>query len=265
MLGYNKVCELEDFRKPELVRYARAIFARDGRFAAGYVHRKYWEIAQAARSLDEFGVVHAEAELLGVAAGVEATSFWLTNHARRVFATDLYLDPGDWQVAAPSSMLTSPGERAPCDWNPKRLVVQHMDARELLYEDATFDGVFSASSIEHLGNDLDQALAEIYRVLKPGGIVSLSTEFRLEGPSPGLPGTLIFDAAELTERVVAPFAWKPVEPLDVTVSGATITTETPLAEAFADAEAGRRPRSPHIVLREGEFLFTSVHLALRKL
>jgi SAM-dependent methyltransferase len=262
VLGYNKLCELEDFADEALLPYLRAIFPHDSGFAPGREYRKFWEVAQAARALVDFGAAHDHAELLGVAAGTEATMFWATNHVRRVFATDLYFDPGDWEREAPRSMLLTPGEHATCAWNERRLVVQHMDARELRYEEASFDGVFCSSSIEHFGDEHDvrRALAEMWRVLKPGGIVTLSTEYRLRGPSPGLPGSLMFDAAELDEIIIRPFCWTPVEPLDLTLSERTLKS----AISLSAAHAGTEPLFPHIVLEEGEFLFTSVHIALRK-
>ena len=181
---------------------------------------------------------------------------------RRVFATDLYLDPGGWVGDAPRSMLVTPGEHAPCPWNERRLVVQHMDALELQYDDRSFDGAYCTSSFEHFGGEAEirQALGELWRVLKPGGIASLTTEFRLRGPPPGLPGTRIFDAAELDALVVQPFAWELVEPLSLEISEKTLATEMPLS----DAHPGPAARYPHVVLREGDLLFTSIHLALRK-
>jgi SAM-dependent methyltransferase len=265
-LGYNKLCELEDFGDETLGSYARELYPHkaDGLpgFPVGEEHRKYWETAQAARALVDFGAMHSRAEILGVGAGTEPTIFWATNHARRVFATDLYLDAGSWGSEAPLSMLRTPGEHAFCEWNERRLVVQHMSALELSYEDGSFDGIFSSSSLEHFGDhdDVHRALSEIWRVLKPAGIAALSTEYRLRGPGPGLPGTLMFDALELDELIVRAFRWELVEPLDLSASERTLATEV----RFADALAGTVPRFPHIVVSEGDVAFTSVHLALRK-
>jgi SAM-dependent methyltransferase len=265
-VGYNKLCELEDFGDEMLRRYMREVFARQASlvpsFPDGGEARKTWEVAQTARAFMDLGALHERAEILGVAAGKEATIFWATNHARRVFATDLYLDAGGWEGDAPRSMLTAPGKYASCPWNERRLIVQHMNALELLYEDACFDGVFCSSSIEHFGDEenVRQALAEIWRVLKPGGIASLSTEFRLRGPGPGLPGTLLFDATDLDEIIIRPLRWDLVEPLDLTISERTLAT----ALNLADVVAGKAREFPHIVLGEQGNLFTSVHLALRK-
>jgi SAM-dependent methyltransferase len=265
-LGYNKLCEIEDFGDETLSRHARELFPRnaDGlmSFQVGQEHRKHWELAQATRALVDFGATHSRAEILGVGAGTESTIFWATNHARRVFATDLYLDDDGWEDTAPVSMLRTPGDHAFCDWNERRLVVQHMNALELRYEDACFDGVFCSSSLEHFGDteDVHQALGEMWRVLRPGGVATLSTEYRLRGPGPGIPGTLMFDALELDELIVRAFPWKLVEPLDLSMSEQTLATEVRLA----DAVAGTAPHFPHIVLSEGDVAFTSVHIALRK-
>ena len=265
-LGHNKLCELEDFRDQTLGRWIRELAPRDAEafsdFPVGREHRKYWEFAQNARSLSDFGAIHGDAEILGVGAGVETTIFWATNHVRRVFATDLYLDPGVWKTDARQSMLASPGEHAFLPWNEQRLVVQHMNALDLHYEDESFDGVFSSSSIEHFGEweHVQRALAEIWRVLKPGGIATLTTEFRLRGRKRGFPGVLVFSAAELDNVIIRPLPWELVEPLDLRLSESTLATEVTLADTIA----GTAPDFPHIVVRNGRILFTSVHLALRK-
>ena len=231
-------------------------------FPVGREHRKYWEFAQAARSLSDFGAIHRDAEILGVGAGHETTIFWATNHVRRVFATDLYLDSGVWESDASPSMLVTPDEHAVLPWNERRLVVQHMNAFDLRYEDKSFDGVFSSSSIEHFGDweSVQRALAEIWRVLKPGGVATITTEFRLRGRGPGFPGALVFSAAELDKIIIQPLPWELVEPLDLTLSKSTRKTEVRLTDTIA----GTAPDFPHIVVRNGRILFTSVHLALRK-
>ena len=131
----------------------------------------------------------------------EPTVFWLTNHVRRVFATDQYL-AGGWEESASQRMLTEPGSAWEGPWNPRRLVVQHMDALDLRYEDDSFDAVFSSSSIEHFGTheDVARSIREAHRVLKPGGVLTVSTELRLDGPGPGLPGILLFSPDILRYR-----------------------------------------------------------------
>ena len=188
----NRVVNLEDFQEPVVKDAIREIYARQSaespEFPSGQEHRKQWEVAMAALALADGAVLRPDAEVLGIGAGSEATLFWLTNYVRRVWATDLYADPGSWVDAAPPTMLMNPGSAWDGPWNPRRLVVQHMDACELHYEDETFDGIFSSGSIEHFGSleRIGIAMDEAFRVLKRGGTASFSTEFLISGDPAGV-------------------------------------------------------------------------------
>jgi SAM-dependent methyltransferase len=281
--SYNKLCNIEDFTHPALLPVIREVFEHElTRFGPGFPrgreYRKYWEVAMTVRALRDLGMLHAHAELLGVGAGNEPTVFHLTRSARRVFATDLYLASGAWGASANASMLTAPEGHWPFSWNPRRLVVQHMDALDLRYEDASFDGVFSSSSIEHFGDfgAVRRSAHEMFRVLKPGGVLALSTEFRLAGPSPGPPMTNMFSPSEIYEHIVGDDDWQLVSPLDTHMSNRTLATEVDFWEVDGDQSAQAEQhgglftfkveyaRYPHIVLRQDEYLFTSVHLTLAK-
>ena len=62
-----------------------------------------------------------------------------------------------------------------------------MDMRKLDFPDGYFDHAFSICVFEHLDYDIKQAaLAEIARCLKPGGILSLTFDYR--NPAPGVVG-----------------------------------------------------------------------------
>ena len=282
LLSHNKVCNLEDFSDASLLPVLRDVFHHEldrfgSAFPEGREYRKYWEVAMAVRAIQAGGALRPNAEILGVGAGNEPTLFYLTNHVRRVFATDLYLSEG-WEESANATMLTCPERHYPSRWNPRRLVVQHMDGTNLRYEDACMDAVFSSSSIEHFGgwDTIDQALREIHRVLKPGGIASISTEYLVAGPEGGCPGMQLFDSASILRRVVDAFDWTPISPLDFSVSEATLATEASFEEVAADQKAQTDrlgghfsflityARYPHILLRLGDRAFTSIHLALRK-
>ena len=98
----------------------------------------------AALALEEAGVLRPDAEVLGVGAGNEPTLFWLTTKVGRVFASDLYLSEG-WEESASAEMMLDPGLSWPGPWDRRRLVVQHLDGRDLHHPDGSFDAVFSSS------------------------------------------------------------------------------------------------------------------------
>jgi SAM-dependent methyltransferase len=282
MLAYNKVCNIDDFRDPELRELMRSIFAHEiirfgSNFPDGVEYRKHWEVAMAVRAFRDLQAMQPSSEILGVGAGSEPTIFYLTNFVKRVFATDLYLASGRWQESASVEMLREPAKYWPFAWNPRRLVVQHMNALNLMYEDSSFDAIFSSSSIEHFGSftDVRRAMSEMCRVLRPGGIVSLSTEFRLSG-SGDLPGTLLFDVSGIHEHLVGNLPWKLTSPIDSRVSKETLNTETDFEIFLTDnrkqvAKHGellfhehRWSRYPHVVLRHEGKAWTSVHLTIQK-
>ncbi len=296
-LSYCKLCELEDFSSPDLrdtIRDVSVAGDLPDEYPRGAEHRKQWEIAMTVRALGELGALGDDAEILGVGAGREATIFWLTRHVRRVFATDLYGSQDAWSGKdSGAGMLLNPSAPPGFDWNPRRLVVQHMDALDMHYEDSSFDGIFSSGSIEHFGEleDIRRSVVEMHRVLKPGGVAALATEFRLEGGD-RMPGTLFFDEPQLRSVLLDGLDWEPASPLDLSISESTRRNEidfgaliasmpkppapslrTRLGSLIAGGGLATPPGAPaaepetpypHIVLRYGEHLWTSVHLALIK-
>jgi SAM-dependent methyltransferase len=293
-LGYSKLCELADFRDPdlrELMRDMAGVGPERPDYPHGEEHRKPWEVAMSARALRDFGALREDAEILGVGAGTETTIFWLTRHVKRVFATDLYLTEDSWsELDSGAGMLHSPEGETTLDWNPQRLVVQHMNGLELRYEDNSFDGIFSSGSIEHFGglDDIHRSVEEMYRVVRPGGVVALATEFRLAGPPPGLPGTVLFDESELRQVLLEGLNWELASPIDFSISDETMAApvdfdslvELSMAkpsiwmkvkdalgrEVKLEATAIRHLPTPypHIVLRKDDHLWTSVHVTLIK-
>ncbi len=258
-IGFNRLCHRSDF--PRLAAWMQDASAP---WQAGREERKQWEVAMAIRSFRE--LVHAPApRAIGVGAGVEPTLFWLTNHCSEVHATDLYLASREWQSTAPPDMLIDPEKVwRGFPWKPRRLVVQHMDGRALRYEDETFDFVFSSSSIEHFGklDDVKRAMAEIGRVLRPGGVASLSTEFRFRGDLQAFHNVLLFDAAQIQELIKAS-GLAPVDPLDLAPD-----LEVPILEfkrTIQDIQrTGTLQTFPSINFHYQGGYWTSIHLALAK-
>lgn len=227
--------------------------------------RKAWEIMMALRTLEDFGVAGEDKLVLGVGAGTEATIYHLTAKVGQVVATDLYADAGMWAGHAPKAMLDDPGRFAPegIVWDAERLVVQHADMRALPFDDMTFDAVFSSGSIEHVGSfdDVAVAASEIGRVLKVGGIATISTEFKAWGKGYGWPGVLLFTKDRLYDYLIDPSGLTPVDEPYLYVHEDTIHNP-PSLERMVN---GFVPEIEMAVRSETHgYIFTSVHLALRK-
>ncbi|HEX3558790.1 MAG TPA: class I SAM-dependent methyltransferase [Pyrinomonadaceae bacterium] len=273
---WNKPCEVEDFADPALAGVMRRVFPRDAAAAdwpRGREYRKRWEVAMAVLAAETFLGEGRRGCALGVGAGTEATSFYLTNLFRWVFATDLYASAG-WPQDSPPAMLSEPARFA--DGTPfrlRRLVVQHMDARELSHEDETFDFIYSCGSVEHFGTreQIARACAEMGRVLKPGGVIAISTEFCARGESGYLVSdTLLLGAEDLRELIVKPTGCAPLDELRFKVSEATLGAPVPWEDAIRDrVNMQHRPdmawsQYPHILLDDGLRAWTSYHVTLRK-
>lgn len=175
-------------------------------------------------------------------------------------------------------MLTDPGAHWPFAWNAERLEVSKMDGSDLGIPDESVDGLFTSSSFAQFstGDDIRRSLDEMFRVLRPGGILSLSTGYRLWGPVPGASGDLVLDAEEIGTVVLADRRWSLVDGFDAAVSEATMATRVSTFETMQelqrsiDSLGGRYmhhmelTRYPHIVDEVPGRGFTSAHLLLRK-
>lgn len=256
-MNWNKVCNVEDW--PQLVE-----LVPEASRAGGYLRRKDWEIWMALGALAD---LPDGAEVLGVGAGAEATIFHLVNRGHMVHATDLYASPGAWGTFAPVRMLTEPERLSPVVFDKRRLVVQHMDMRDLRYPDERFDAVFSSGSIEHVGGfeDIARAAAEIGRVLKPGGIATLATEFKLnDTEGHGWPGVVVFDESTLRRHIVQAARLDLVSEPDFGVNEATLATEYPLREFVEAHNRGLTVAHDDVAQSHDGYVYTSVQLTLRK-
>ena len=98
---------------------------------------------------------------------------WLAEHSgAEIVATDLWeAEVETWRDLVAKA---DPGGR-----RFSRLRLEVADATRLPYPDASFDAVYSVSVIEHIPGDGDSAaMAEIERVLRPGGVAALTFPYR---------------------------------------------------------------------------------------
>jgi SAM-dependent methyltransferase len=282
-----KLCDVADFDDPELLAMVGEILPE--RDARAHIERKAWEFAMLALFLREMGRLHDGTEMLGVGAGDERIVFWLANRVGRVVATDIYGAGSFADREALASMLSDPRAHAPFPYREDRLEVERMDGRALAFPDASFDVVFSVSSIEHFGGpaDIARAARELGRVLRPGGHAVIITEcFVTRHPLSAAPvdfalrlaslgrlrrqatprrraGVDVLTAGEIERWILRPSGLSLLQPLDRSMSARNYENVARLRSGHAP-EPASGSFYPHVLLEFRGSVFTSVCLVLEK-
>jgi SAM-dependent methyltransferase len=165
---------------PALARYSAALGARA--FARGPRREAAWRIwmpldVDRVHELPWVGrrmVAAAPRRILDIASP-KLLACWLADRtSSEIVATDLWqAEVANWRA------LTAAADPAGARW--RRLRLEAADATALPYEAGSFDAAYSASVIEHIpGHGDTTAMAELARVLRPGGVLALTFPFRPE-------------------------------------------------------------------------------------
>jgi SAM-dependent methyltransferase len=247
-VALNRLCGPDAWSDPEWLAFNRAL-GLDAR-----LHRKDFEWTQCIYGLETLRALGPDTKVLDVGAGHECILYYLANRCGVAFATDLYEgDFSGWE--ADPDFLQHPDHYAPFPYARERLVAMRADGRGLPFDDGAFDVIVSLSSIEHFGGHhaAAQAMSEMARVLRPGGVVCVATEWIIEGGD----HYEYFTPADFHHYVVDGSALELIEPIDE----APVTREMIDAPVSAD---GDLQGLPHFVLAEGPLRWTSVVAFLRK-
>jgi SAM-dependent methyltransferase len=251
-----QLCELANpakWNNPEWLAILKSLQA--GPIDQASMHRKAYEFTQTIFGLRRLGRLTDSATILSVGAGHEPILYWLANHARRVIATDLY--EGNWQAEfsreGSPDVLQDPAAYAPFPYRRDRLTFMKMDGSRLGFRDDSFDVVYSLSSIEHFGGaeGARRSVADMTRVLKPGGILPLATEWCVRGRA----GGEVFSPDQVRHIIDHP-RLRLVQPIDDRVWD---RYETDPVDLRVD-----RFQTPHMLLKHDEAIFTSVFVFLEK-
>jgi SAM-dependent methyltransferase len=261
----NRLCYVEDWQNPE-VRDALAELQKLN--PQGFIHRKDWEWAIGLVAMKRYGKINESSAAVGVGSGIEPIPFYLANKISRVYATDLYEDDESWKQAAPSEFLKDPKKYSPFPYREDALTVLRMDGAKLDFPDESFDIAFSFSSIEHFGGKNHsgalKAMREIERVLKPGGIAVIATEYILndkEHPEFFNKRTIHSDLIDRLDKL------KLVEPLDLRITTNTLDTVIDYnseARIWDTLDWEYKRTHSHIVIKYYNILLTSVMVVLQK-
>jgi SAM-dependent methyltransferase len=251
----TQLCELANPAKwdnPEWVALLRSLGLPDDKLS---MHRKAYEFTQLAYGLKTLGLLRDGVRVVSIGAGHEAVLYWLANHVGQVIATDMY--EGIWQDVqsreGDAGVLRNPKDYAPFPYREDRLVFLQMDALRLGLAGECADVAYSLSSIEHFGGvaGASRAIDEMARVLRPGGMLALATEYVIGGP----PHDETFSPSEF-ERLIERPDLVPVAPFDRSVYS---RYEYSAVDLYANPH-----QTPHMVVRFDDTVFTTAFVFMRK-
>jgi SAM-dependent methyltransferase len=264
---FNRLCYVEDWENSEI---KDALAELEKLSSEGLIHRKDWEWALGIIAMRRFGKLNEKSTAIGVGSGTEPVPFYLANKVKHVYATDLYGRNDGWKRAAPSDFPENPKKYAPFPYKEDALTVLEMDGTKLEFPSESFDIAFSFSSIEHFGGGKNhsgalRSLREMERVLKPGGLAVITTEYIIndkEHPEFFNKRTIYSDLIDKLERL------KLVEPLDLRITTKTLDTVidySSVGVSWNNVNNDYKRTHPHIVLRIKNILFTSIILVFQKM
>jgi SAM-dependent methyltransferase len=226
------------------------------------VYRKGWEWTQTIWGLERLDMIKPHHRAIGVGAGRECVIFWLGDRLRAVVASDLY-GGAQWSDTggreADPAVLEDPQKFCPRPIRNDVIEFKTMDGTDLgFYAADSFDFAWSLSSIEHFGSHerASDAVRELARVVRPGGIVAVATEYLLL-PEQSHPE--YFNRHDLEEHVIkASPDLELTEPIDWSFPPTDF-----LIDSVVFPQGAERTRR-HVVLNDGWVQWTSVLFFLRK-
>jgi SAM-dependent methyltransferase len=223
----------------------------------GHVYRKGWEWTHCVYGLERLGMLHSSSRALGVGAGREPLIYYFADRLSQVMALDLYGNE-QWTNEANADVLQHPERWCPKPANFQRIWFIHGDGTKLRFPDEQFDFCWSLSSIEHFGGHeaAADAMREMARVTKPGGIVAIATEYLL---LPEYQHPEYFNREHLAQYILAASSdLHPVSEID----WCTLPPEY-LIDSIVFPQGADRIRR-HVVLNDGSVQWTSILLFYRK-
>ena len=262
----NKPCCIEDWKNSEVTATISRLRKEGGAYPS-IIDRKEWEWAMGIIAMRRFDRLNKNSVALGVGSGKEDILFYLANNLNHVYATDLYTDK-KWKEDTPADFHENPAKYAPFPYKKDALTALKMDGTKLEFPSEKFDIVFSFSSIEHFGGENHsgalKSLKEMERVLKPKGVAIVTTEYIINGKD----HTEFFNSQNIYSDLIDKVKEiQLVEPLDLRITTDTLDTVMEYYSVAFDwiyqSEEFKKTH-PHILLRLGDLLFTSIMIVFQK-
>jgi SAM-dependent methyltransferase len=185
----QKPCDALDWADPDFGRILAEELRRPPAF-----QRKQWEWVMIYRALEQRGMLRPDARGIVFGAGREPLIFALAGKVGHLLVTDLYDAASPWATARTADPKGFLLQAAHIPVDPARLDVARMDMTAIDHDGPPVDFAYSACSFEHIGRaeeDFVSHLAQVKRILKPGGVYVLTTEMAW-GPTMPVPHCFFF-------------------------------------------------------------------------
>lgn len=252
----NKIANAADLFNP---RWRKVLEDMGAYFAmeADQFHRKTWEHVHIVYALNRLGYLHSGNRGLSIGAGREPILYYLAHKVKKITGIDIY--EGYYLGGEDEAdVCRHPAKFAPFVYPQANLELLQMDARQLEFGDRCFDFIFSASSIEHFGGlkDIEKAIREMYRVLKPGGVCVVTTELKLNRFGRRIPNTRIFELDELLRLFTAAGFKVDRDEIDIVIEDRGLHNWIKLPQEVT--------RRPHVIMRYFRTVFTSLALSFTR-
>jgi SAM-dependent methyltransferase len=199
--------ELDDGCRGRMAAYDLFIRDRVGGRYAYPLRQRDWELDQVLQRLPPDAI---NGDMMDTGSFNTYLGLWLARFARRVVVGDLYAARLKRSVMRRLGLLPRKATEAPFfAWyramkrGAGNLEIRTLDVTRMPCDDGSFDLITSISVIEHVP-DVEKALAEMFRCLKPGGRLMVTTDCAQTGKAFGN-GVRYFTEPELKE-LFAPYA-----------------------------------------------------------
>jgi SAM-dependent methyltransferase len=241
-----KLSDLPEFEDPEWISIAADM--KMPTTGSERLSKKAWEYTHVVYGLKHLGCLKPSARMLSVGCWFEIPLYYMANQVEHVVGIDLFEG-----VENPQAEAEHTERYIAFPVTAGSFTMQRMNGRHLEFPDSSFDVVFSLSSIEHFGGHAAaaQAMREVGRVLKPGGVAAIATELILNN----VPEPDFFLPEEFVEYVVHSSGLAVIGEVDFSISPNLIANAP---------QVGETHHRPYIALYWGHSLFTSIMVFLKK-
>lgn len=277
-MKFSKVVDLEDFSSPDLITYLREIASRQMPFMPIAERQvvpdaENWRMAMGLYSLDSRNLLQSGKLIANFRHDLDPFPFFLANKGPIVF--DVCSDSSDASI--PGSLIYKNHvansfllEKEVCSSN----IIPLRCNNSAVSLPSSFIDAIVCGSLRHFESysDLSAFLAEVGRVLKPGGLVSLAVDYVLDMPENGSTSKSycsFLDKDQIEKWIVKSSGLESVGSIDRGPSPVTYANRKNVF-GYLSTSMSANPRAdvdqpfPSLILNSNGTLYCPAHILLSK-